>query len=229
MRFLSTLAATGLVLVCSASVFAQELNSEKEKLGYVLGMDIGQSIKRMDIDMDRKALVQAINDVLDGKKTALTEQQANEIKMAFTKKKQEEAVAKAKEQAESNQKKGQEFLDKNKARDGVKVTASGLQYEVLTEGKGDKPKSTDKVKVHYKGTLLDGSVFDSSYDRNEPASFPLNGVIPGWTEGLQLMPVGSKFKFYIPASLAYGDRGAGNAIGPNEVLVFEVELLEILK
>lgn len=229
MRFLSTLAATGLVLACATNVFAQELNSEKEKLGYVLGMDIGQSIKRMDIDMDRKALVQAINDVLDGKKTALTEQQANEIKMAFTKKKQEEAVAKAKEQAETNQKKGQEFLDKNKARDGVKVTASGLQYEVLTEGKGDKPKSTDKVKVHYKGTLLDGSVFDSSYDRNEPASFPLNGVIPGWTEGLQLMPVGSKFKFYIPASLAYGDRGAGNAIGPNEVLVFEVELLEILK
>jgi FKBP-type peptidyl-prolyl cis-trans isomerase len=140
----------------------------------------------------------------------------------------------AKRQAEEsaataeNSKKGLEFLAKNKTKEGVKTTDSGLQYKVITLGKGAKPKASDKVKVHYKGTLIDGTEFDSSYKRGVPAEFPLNGVIKGWTEGLQLMPVGSKFEFFIPSELAYGDR-APQTIGPNQTLIFEVELLEIVK
>ncbi|HXH04418.1 MAG TPA: FKBP-type peptidyl-prolyl cis-trans isomerase [Candidatus Competibacteraceae bacterium] len=232
-RFPRALAAPAVLLAAlaagSATVSAKELSSDTEKLSYVLGMDVGNSIKKLNVELDRKVLLQAISDVLEGKKLQLTEEQASEIKQAYLKKKQEQAQAEARELAEKNLKKSEAFLAENKTKDGVKVTDSGLQYQVLVEGKGDKPKATDKVKVHYKGTLIDGTEFDSSYARNEPATFPLNGVIPGWTEGLQLMPVGSKYKFVIPPQLAYGDRGAGSAIGPNEALIFEVELLEIMK
>lgn len=128
---------------------------------------------------------------------------------------------------EENKAAGATFLAENGKKPSIKTTASGLQYEVLTEGKGKKPTATDNVTVHYKGTTIDGKEFDSSYGRGEPATFPLNGVIPGWTEGVQLMPEGSKYKFYIPSNLAYGEQGAGGSIGPNETLIFEVELIKI--
>jgi len=136
---------------------------------------------------------------------------------------------KTKEAAAENLKKGQKFLEENKSKPGIKVTESGLQYEILEQGKGKKPALTDKVKCNYKGTLIDGTVFDSSYDRGQPATFGVNRVIKGWTEALQMMPVGSKWKLYIPAELAYGERGAGADIGPNETLIFEIELLDIEK
>src|SRR6185369_7466468 len=144
----------------------------------------------------------------------------------FMQKLQSKQAAKSKEEAEKNQKEGDDFLAKNKSKKGVKTTASGLQYEVVKEGSGPHPKATDTVKVDYTGTKIDGTKFDSSVDRGQPATFPLNGVIPGWTEGMQLMPVGSEFKFYIPAKLAYGERGPAQ-IGPNATLVFSVKLIDI--
>ena len=144
-------------------------------------------------------------------------------------KEQEEQMAKMTADGEANKESGEKFLAANAQRDGIKKTQSGLQYEVITPAKGDKPKATDVVKVHYRGTLIDGTEFDSSIARGEPATFPLDQVIPGWTEGVQLMNVGSKYRFYVPSALAYGTRGAGPKIGPNSALIFEVELLEIVK
>ncbi len=230
MRFPRLFAAPAVVLagLTFTAVHAQELETDTEKLSYVIGMDVGRSIQGLDMEVDIDALTRAVTDVLEGKDLALTDEDAEAVKKAYFEKRQAEAQAEAGAVANANMEASQKYLEANKAREGVEVTESGLQYEVLEEGDGPKPTDGDKVKVDYRGTLIDGTQFDSSYDRGEPATFPLSGVIPGWTEGLQLMPVGSKYRFVIPPELAYGERGAGNQIGPNNALVFEVELLEIV-
>ncbi len=208
-----------------------KLETDDQKLSYVLGMDFGEVIKRIkaDANIDPALVVRAIADVLAGKTTLLAPQQANEIKQAFSQKMQERLATEHKVQADKNRTEGEAFLAQNRTKQGVVTTASGLQYEVITPGQGTKPTATDTVTVNYRGTLLDGSEFDSSYKRGKPATFPVDGVIPGWSEALQLMPVGSKYRLFIPADLGYGERGAGRQIGPNATLVFEVELLNLDK
>ena len=228
-------AIAALSLALPTSVFAQDaLETEQDKLSYVLGMDVGNSLKQLNTDFNLDAMMQGIKTVLESGETLLDAAEAEAIKQAFFQKlraqAQEQASVTSEQQlaaAQENLAKGQAFLAENKTKESVSETESGLQYEVLTAGDGAKPSATDTVSVHYRGTLLDGSEFDSSYSRGQPATFGLNQVIPGWTEGVQLMPVGSKYKFYIPPQLAYGEKGAGGRIGPNETLVFEVELLEI--
>lgn len=231
---MTAVAVVGLSL--SSVGFAQDskLESDQDKLSYVLGTDIGNSLKQLETPLNLYAMMQGIKTVLDGSDPLLESAEAERVKGEFFQKMQAKQQAAAvaaqadmKKAGEKNMQEGKAFLAENKSKEGVTETASGLQYEVLKAGEGDKPKATDKVTVHYHGTLLDGSVFDSSVQRGQPATFGLNQVIKGWTEGLQLMPVGSKYKFYIPSDLAYGERGAGGAIGPNATLVFEVELLEI--
>ncbi len=205
----------------TTTAFDKENMTDVQKASYALGVNIfenfkGQGLGEINVDI----LAQAMKDVKAGKDLAVTSEDA----MAAIQTYQQAQMKIQSEKAEGESKK---FFDENGKKEGVKTTASGLQYEVLRAGTGASPTPTDKVKVHYKGTLLDGSTFDSSYDRNEPTSFGVGQVIPGWTEGLQLMKVGAKYKFYIPAKLGYGARGAGAKIPPNSTLVFEVELLDI--
>ena len=207
----------------------KELKTPDEKLSYAIGLEIGTSLKNLPTEIDLAVFVQAVEDGLKGEKPLLTQQQALEIKKEFGKKVREERARERTELAEKNQKEGEAFLAENKNKKGVVTTESGLQYVVLHEGDGPKPKATDRVKVHYRGTLIDGTEFDSSYKRGTPATFSLKGVVAGWTEALQLMKVGSKYRLFIPSELAYGKRGRGPKIGPNAVLIFELELLEIAK
>lgn len=206
-----------------------ELKTQKDKASYSIGVSIGKNLKDQKVEIQTDILVKGLLDAYTGAKTQLNEKEMGEVLTAF----QQEIMAKAQEEAakkgDENKKKGEKFLADNKSKPGVNTTASGLQYSVISEGTGPKPTASSTVKVHYTGKLIDGTTFDSSVDRGEPVEFPLNGVIKGWTEGVQLMSKGAKYKFYIPSDLAYGDRGAGNAIGPNETLVFEVELLDIVK
>ncbi len=213
----------------SASAAAGALQDEKAKLSYAIGMDIGRSLQNLGADIDEAALSEGISDRLNGRKLKLSDEEAIKVQQAFFKKRAEKQAAERKAQAEKNKVEGEKFLAENAKRKGVHVTESGLQYEVLKQGDGPRPKATDRVKVHYRGTLIDGTEFDSSYARGEPVVFPLGGVIKGWTEGVQLMNVGSKYRFYLPPELAYGERGAGQRIGPNATLIFEVELLGIEK
>lgn len=205
-----------------------KLTTSIDSTSYALGVVIGDMEKqRIDMtpgteDLNMDLLLSALGEKLKGKDTQINADDARKVIQAY--------FAKAGEaKAAENLKKGQDFLAANKEKAGVTTTDSGLQYEVLVEGTGPKPTIDDKVKCHYTGKLLDGTVFDSSVERGEPATFPVKGVIKGWTEALQLMPVGSKWKLYVPAELAYGERGAGQKIGPNETLIFEVELLSIEK
>ena len=192
-----------------------------EKLSYALGLIIGNNLKGMNIEgLLTTEFTRAVEQVLNGEKTEMTEVQAQGLVQDFLREQQEVAGKAAREA-------GEQFLAENAKREGVTVTASGLQYEVLTPALGVKPVATDTVSCHYEGRLTDGTVFDSSYRRGEPASFPLQGVIRGWTEGLQLMSIGSKFRFFIPFDLAYGAQGAGGSIPPYAALVFDVELLGI--
>ena len=222
-----TAAAVVAALGTATVGFAQELKTEKDKVSYMVGMDVGKGLSSIKDEIDMAIVIQAINASIKGDKTALTQEDALKVRQDFMTKLSAKRQAEEKAKAETNKKAGEDFLAKNKSKAGVKTTASGLQYEVVKAGNGPKPKDTDTVEVHYTGTLLDGTKFDSSVDRGQPTSFPLKGVIPGWTEGLQLMPVGSKYKFYIPSSLAYGENGPG-PIGPNATLIFDVELLKIL-
>lgn len=192
-----------------------------EKLSYALGMVIGHNLKGMGVkNLNQDDFGKAMNDVLTNQTTSLTDQEAQKIVGDFLQKQQEEATREIREE-------GERFLAENAKKEGVVVLPSGLQYTVLTEGTGAQPKATDRVKCHYEGTLTNGQVFDSSYRRGEPAVFPLNGVIAGWTEGVQLMKEGAKYRFFIPYNLAYGERGAGQAIPPYAALVFDVELISI--
>lgn len=219
-----TAAATAAILSLSMTGIAlaqdDKLATQDAKVSYGLGMMIGERVLGQYGELDYDLLIEAMKAQHAGEETLMTMEEAQMSLQA----QQEEAAAAASAKAKAA---GDKFLAENKAREGVMVTDSGLQYEVVTAAEGAKPTAEDTVSVHYVGTLMDGSEFDSSISRGEPASFPLKGVIPGWTEGLQLMTVGSKYRFVIPSDLAYGDRGAGQAIGPGETLVFEVELLEI--
>ncbi len=212
----------------AAKPAAPAVKVDKHSISTMVGMDIGRGLTQIKDDIDVKVVEQALEATLKGEKTSLTQEEALHVRQEFMKQLQAKRVAEQKAAAEKNKKEGAEFLAANKAKPGVKTTASGLQYLVEKEGKGPKPKATDTVKVNYLGTKIDGTKFDSSYDRGQPATFPLNGVIKGWGEGLQLMPVGSKYKLFVPADLAYGENGPGQ-IGPNATLIFEVELLDIEK
>ena len=196
------------------------LESPKGRLGYALGLDTGAVLKEQGTEIDVDAFCAGLKDGLGAGPPRIAPEEVRRLV-------DQERQRAAREAAARNLKAGQRFLEENRKKEGVKVTASGLQYEVLKEGDGPRPAATDRVTVHYRGTLLSGKEFDSSYGRGQPTTFPLNRVIPGWTEGVQLMKVGSKFRFFVPTNLAYGERGAGAVIGPNEALVFEVELLGI--
>lgn len=204
----------------SVEVMNEAFETESAQNSYAVGVTMADFITRQFQDIDGFAMCQGLHDQLAGGETLLPE---SEVRTVVSEWQQEQMKIKA----EANTAEGEKFLAENALREGVVVTDSGLQYEVITLGDGPKPNATDTVKVHYAGTLIDGTEFDSSYKRGEPIEFPLNGVIAGWTEGLQLMPVGSKYKLFIPGDLAYGPRGAGADIGPNATLVFEVELLEV--
>ncbi len=203
-----------------------KFKTEKEKFGYLVGSQIGQNLGQIKDEVDVNTLITTLQNSLKGAKPILTDAEMQEVKQEFMQKLQAKQTAKVAEDAKKNQAEGDAFLAKNKTKAGVKETASGLQYEVLKAGTGPKPKATDIVKVEYVGTKVDGTKFDASADHGGAATFPLNGVIPGWTEGVQLMPVGSEYKFVVPAKLAYGEAGPG-PIGPNATLIFDVTLVSI--
>jgi FKBP-type peptidyl-prolyl cis-trans isomerase FklB len=197
------------------------LVNEIDSVSYSLGLNVAKDVKKQGLeDVNIDAILKAFNDVYSDNELMISEMDAGQCLNTYFRKAQ---LAKS----DASKEAGIAFLVENKAKEGVITTESGLQYEVMTEGSGEKPALEDKVTTHYHGTLIDGTVFDSSVDRGEPVSFPVNGVIPGWTEALQLMAVGSKYKLYIPSELGYGERGAGGAIGPNQALIFEVELISI--
>jgi FKBP-type peptidyl-prolyl cis-trans isomerase FklB len=223
-KFLSAVCVVALTGVAMPVIAAERLEpkTDPEKNSYSVGYDIGRSLKRQLVEVNVGALTQGLNDAISGAAPALPDP---EMQQRFAAMRQESA----KKIPEMNKKEGEAFLAKNKGAKGVKTTASGLQYKVITTGKGKQPTAEDTVTVNYRGTLIDGTEFDSSYKRNQPATFPVKGVIAGWTEALQLMQEGSKWKLYLPSAIAYGERGAGNMIGPNSTLVFEVELLSINK
>jgi FKBP-type peptidyl-prolyl cis-trans isomerase FklB len=225
-RLIICLTAVALTSICLAQDKPQ-LKDQKDKASYSIGYDIGSTFKKQNIELNTDALFSGLKEGLAGKEASLSKEEREKTLEAFQKEMMEKQAAASKEAATKNAAEGEKFLAENKKKEGVKTTASGLQYKVLKEGSGPSPKDTDTVVTNYKGTLLDGTEFDSSYKRNEPATFPVNRVIKGWTEALQLMKPGAKYQLFIPASLAYGERGAGRDIGPNATLIFEVELLSI--
>lgn len=223
-------AAVGIVLMaagCGAGEKKVELKDQKSKVSYSIGMTIGRDFKAQEIEVDAAALAQGLKDVMAGGKTLLTEEEVRTVITEYQKEMMGKQEAKAKAQAETNLKDGEKFLAENAKKDGVVTLPSGLQYKVVKAGTGKKPGVNDSVTVHYRGTLIDGKEFDSSYKRNEPVTFPVGGVIPGWTEALQLMQEGAQWQIFIPAKLAYGERGAGPMIGPNATLIFDVELVKV--
>ncbi len=236
-KMMAAIAAVGLLAGCQAggnaggsggdAGKAPDLSSEAAKLGYAIGMDVGKSLKSIGAEIDMAAFNAAVADRIAGRKPAMAEAEAAKVKQAFFMRRAKAQMEERKQAGAKNKAAAEKFLAENAKKDGVKTTASGLQYKVLRMGDGPKPGPSDTVTVNYEGRLLDGTVFDSSYKRGQPATFPLNGVIKGWTEALQLMPVGSKFRIWLPPELAYGEQGAGSRIGPNQALVFDVELLGI--
>jgi FKBP-type peptidyl-prolyl cis-trans isomerase FklB len=225
MKYLLVITAVSAAL--AASILAEDqgpqLKDLKDKASYSIGMNIGMNFKKQNVELNPDALLAGVKDAMSGKKPALTEAEAREVMNTWSK----ELAEKQKAMADKNEGEGKKFLEDNKKKDGVKTTASGLQYKVLKEGTGPQPKASDTVTVDYRGTLINGTEFDSSYKRGQPATFPLNGVIKGWTEGLQLMKTGAKYQFFIPSDLAYGQRAMGPDIAPNSTLVFEVELKKV--
>lgn len=204
------------------------LKGEREQISYIIGNQMGEQLKQVKDEIDVKTLQRAIAETLDDKAIEISDEQAMAVMQTFGERMQAKQMAEMQEKGKANVAEAEAFFAENAKRDGVQTTASGLQYRVVTEGAGAKPGPNDTVRVHYKGTLLNGETFDSSYDRGEPAQFALNQVVPGWQEGLQLMPVGSKFELWIPSNLGYGEMGSG-PIGPNQALAFEVELQDIVE
>jgi FKBP-type peptidyl-prolyl cis-trans isomerase FklB len=221
--------AAFLVMLANNGCTKKSLGNQKKKVSYTIGWDIGSNIKRQQADVDINTLIKGLKDAMAGAKPLLTEEEMREAMMKFQTEMQEKQAKLHSEAAEKNKKEGAAFLEENKKKKDVKTTKSGLQYKVITQGKGKKPGLEDTVTVNYSGTLIDGTEFDSSYKRGEPATFPVQGVIPGMTEALQMMREGSKYELYIPSDLAYGERGAGGLIGPNAALIFTVELISINK
>jgi FKBP-type peptidyl-prolyl cis-trans isomerase FklB len=224
------------LIICIAAVLVAsiglaqdkpQLKDQKDKASYSIGLELGTSLKKGKMDVNADTLFKGLKDGLSGAKPLLTEEQVKETMTALQKEMMDKQAAAQKEAGEKNAADGEKFLVENKKKDGVKTTASGLQYKVLKDGTGAPPKETDTVVTNYKGTLLDGTEFDSSYKRGEPATFPVNRVIKGWTEALLLMKPGSKYQLFVPAALAYGERAVGKDIGPNSTLIFEVELISI--
>src|SRR5947208_14030674 len=214
-------AAGSLALPLFGQEKSPQLKDQKDKVSYSIGLNIGFNLNRQNVQINPDVLAAGIKDAIAGK-PQLTTDQVKEVMTTFEKDMQQ----KQKAAGEKNASEGAKFIEENKKKEGVKTTASGLQYKAIKEGTGAQPKATDTVTVNYRGTLINGTEFDSSYKRAEPASFPLNGVIKGWTEGLQLMKVGSKYQFFVPPNLAYGERAVGPDIAPNSTLIFEVELLD---
>ena len=206
---------------------ALTLKTEKEKLSYAIGMNIGESMKKDSLDIDATVLSRAIKDALTGSKLAMTDAEAKAVMDSFRAEMMKKQQAKAAAAGDANRLAGQKFLAANKSKEGVVTLPSGLQYKMIKEGTGPKPTASDTVVTNYRGTLIDGTEFDSSYKRGEPATFPVGQVIKGWTEALQLMPVGSKWQLFVPSELAYGERSPGAEIGPNSTLIFDIELLSI--
>ena len=205
------------------------MKTEREQVSYVIGMQIGESLKGAKDEVDLDTLFKSVRSTIDGKEPLLTQEEAMKVMQDFSMRMQAKQMAEFQESGKRNAAEGEKFLAENAKKEGVQTTESGLQYEVLTAGEGARPSAGDTVRVHYRGTLLDGEVFDDSYARGEPVEFALAQVVPGWQEGLQLMPVGSKYKLWIPGKLGYGEQGTpGGPIGPNATLVFEVELLDIV-
>lgn len=227
-KIIAQLALAALLTTAANAQEKFELKDAKQKASYAIGMDIGNNFKRQEIDVDTKALAAGLADAIAGK-AQLTEAEQKQVLNEFRTQMMAKFESKQKVDGEKNAREGEAFLATNAKKEGVKTTASGLQYKVLKSGSGKTPKSTDTVKVHYHGTLVDGSVFDSSVQRGEPARFGVDQVIPGWTEVLQLMKEGDKWQVYIPGKLAYGERSPSPKIGPNSTLVFDVELLSIEK
>ena len=204
-----------------------ELDTPEKRLSYTIGMDIGRSLAGQQMEMDIDVVIAALRASYAGEPTLMSDQEVAEERQRFIEERQAQIDNQRNEEASVNLEEGQAFLAANAAKDGVKVTESGLQYRVIEEGEGAQPTAADRVTVHYRGRLINGVEFDSSYGRGEPTTFGLSQVIPGWTEGLQLMREGGKYEFFIPSELAYGERGAPGAIGPNSALIFEVELVEV--
>ncbi len=227
MKKLPLIAVAVFALAPFAPAADPQLKDQKDKVSYSIGLDIGTTLKRQLIDVNQDLLSNGIKDGLSGKKPLLTDEEVKATMATFQKDMMTKQAATKKAAGEKNAAEGTKFLEENKKKEGVKTTASGLQYKVIKEGSGPSPKAVDAVKVNYRGTTIDGTEFDSSYKRGEPATFPVNRVITGWTEALQLMKVGSKYQLFIPPNLAYGERGAGSDIGPNSTLLFDVELLGI--
>jgi FKBP-type peptidyl-prolyl cis-trans isomerase FklB len=205
------------------NVYAVKIETDLEKLSYSMGIFLGQSVNRQEMEVDIPAFMQAVEDVLNNSEKKLTDDEMQKIINTYQKKEQEQPVT----ESDNNKLNGENFLADNKTKDGVVVLPSGLQYKIIKNSIGKKPTANGKVVVHYRGTLIDGTEFDSSYARGKPIELNLNQVIKGWQEALQLMAIGSKWQIIIPSELAYGERGAGRAIGPNATLIFDIELLNI--
>ena len=220
---LITVLNTLFFMLFSTVVMSAEIETEQQKLSYALGAYFSQGVSRNDIDLDVPAFMQAVEDILTGSELKISDAEMQRVLSAYQQKIVEERTA----SASSNKSAGEKFLADNKTKDGVVTLPSGLQYKVIKQGDGPKPEAGSNVKVHYHGTHIDGTVFDSSYERGEPISLSLNQVIKGWQEAVPLMKVGSKYQIYVPSDLAYGERGAGGSIGPNETLIFDIELLAI--
>jgi FKBP-type peptidyl-prolyl cis-trans isomerase FklB len=218
------------VVLLAGQAFAEEkalLQTSKEKQSYSMGADIGKRLKAQSIEIDTNAFTQGMKDALSEGKMLMTEEEIRESLTALQKELKEKQAEKTKLLGEKNKKEGEAFLAENKKKEGVITLPSGLQYKVIKEGTGKQPSADATVETNYRGTLVDGTEFDSSYKRGQSATFPVNGVIVGWTEALQLMKEGAKWQLFVPANLAYGERGAGNVIGPNATLIFEVELISV--